>query len=454
MKYLVSPLAVVLSTPYALSWSPSMRSSFMGTPNFNAFPNSRASGLVMYDASPDQPLNAWSVLTRTEEWISQTLSDAQGNPYTRKEVSYVCETNAQGPLILSGIFRRLKEARLLGESHGEGEEERRLSDRKAYRPHTLRKTEVVVIPTNTAFSESFPLFDAFIEAINQARRNARDYITDDALEKNEVRLMQDDDDEEDEPRDWSVSVNCAHLHPKYGQLSSKQQLQQMKQEEEGQEVDLNYKEYMEKRQMARRSPYPTIVIEVRSTPPPDFTRSPPSSATYSQQKENSVTAKDIQRLEAIFGRSAHTSHPSKEMSPEQEEDAFYQAIGESIEQQFISVKNPFILSQEWISRNDPTVSETSAFTESDTGDVDAAYEFVAVNLAMLAEPSAASAVHYLVMPRFLSSAATSFEKFAREFEKIVTHLPDANVKLSTFHPEHIDRDRRSPFPILKMEWQR
>lgn len=409
--------------------------------------------MVMYDSSPDQPLNSWSVLTRTEEWISQTLSDAQGNPYTRKEVSYICENNSGSALILSGIFRRLKEARMLGEKHGEGEEDRRLSDRQAYRPHTLRKTEVVVIPSNTAFSESFPLFDAFIEAINQARRHARDYVTDDALDKNEDRLMQDDEDDDDDPREWSVSVNCAHLHPKYGQLTAKQELEQMKDEEENKEVDLNYKEYLEKRQMARRSPYPTIVIEVRSTPPPDFTRSPPSSAAYSQQEESNISAKDIQKLEALFGKSAHMAHPSNELSPEQEEDAFYRAIGESIEQQFISVKNPFVLSQEWIARNDPTVSETAAFTESDTGDVDAAYEFVALNLAMMAEPGAASKEHYLVMPRFLSAAATSFEKFAKEFEKIAAHLPDASVKLSTFHPEHIDKERRAPFPILKMEWQ-
>ena len=410
----------------------------------------------MYDDStPDQPLNSWSVLTRTEEWISQTLSDAHGNPYTRKEVSYVCENNAGSALILAGIFRRLKEARLLGEQHGESEEERRLGgDRNAYRPHTLRKTEVVVIPSNTAFSESFPLFDAFMEAINRARRNARDYVTNDALDKNEDRLMQDDDDDDDdEPREWSVSVNCAHLHPKYGQLSSKQELQQMKKDED--EVDLNYKEYMERRQLARRSPYPTIVIEVRATPPPDFTRSPPSSAALLQQQEESnvVTAKDIQKLEALFGKSAHMAHPSNEVSPEQEEDAFYRAIGESMEQQFVTVKNPFVLSQEWIARHDPTVRETAAFTESDTGDVDAAYEFVALNLAMMAEPGAASAEHYLVMPRFLSAAATSFEKFAQEFETIVAHLPDASVHLSTFHPEHIDRERRSPFPILKMEWQ-
>ena len=61
-----------------------------------------------------------------------------------------------------------------------------------------------------------------IEAINQARRNARDYVTDEALEKLDDALLlndqEDDQDEDDRPsRDWSVSVNLAHLHPNYGE---------------------------------------------------------------------------------------------------------------------------------------------------------------------------------------------------------------------------------------------
>ena len=75
-----------------------------------------------------QPLNAWSVLATTEEWISNTLqqatTNAGQNPYTRKEVSYVCETAAEQPMIVANIFRRLREARQLGQAHGEHEQER------------------------------------------------------------------------------------------------------------------------------------------------------------------------------------------------------------------------------------------------------------------------------------------------------------------------------------------
>ena len=42
----------------------------------------------------------------------------QDNPYARKEVSYVCETGDELCMVVGGIFRRVREARELGESHG------------------------------------------------------------------------------------------------------------------------------------------------------------------------------------------------------------------------------------------------------------------------------------------------------------------------------------------------
>jgi hypothetical protein len=93
--------------------------------------HSRANAaLVMYDSARDPPsseLNAWTVLATTERWISSTLAAAEtaaGNPYTRKEVSYVCDPHAHSAMVVAGIFRRLKEARELGETHGAAEEER------------------------------------------------------------------------------------------------------------------------------------------------------------------------------------------------------------------------------------------------------------------------------------------------------------------------------------------
>jgi hypothetical protein len=82
----------------------------------------------MYDSSRDPPsspeLNAWSVLASTERWISATLAEQKNgasnnmNPYTRKEVVYDCESFSDSPMIVASLFRRLKEARKSGETHG------------------------------------------------------------------------------------------------------------------------------------------------------------------------------------------------------------------------------------------------------------------------------------------------------------------------------------------------
>ena len=85
---------------------------------------------LYYDIQRDpQPSdNVWAILSNTERWISQTLADAQikgkkENPLSRKEVSYVCETSKDPAMILANIFRKVKEARQLGESHGQDQEE-------------------------------------------------------------------------------------------------------------------------------------------------------------------------------------------------------------------------------------------------------------------------------------------------------------------------------------------
>lgn len=70
--------------------------------------------------------NLWQVLTTTERWIASTLQNAagpNGNPISRKEVSYVCETSEDPAMILANIFRKLKEARQLGETHAQEQEE-------------------------------------------------------------------------------------------------------------------------------------------------------------------------------------------------------------------------------------------------------------------------------------------------------------------------------------------
>ena len=81
---------------------------------------------LFYDIQRDPPNDSvWSVLANTERWISSTLQDAQqgGNPLSRKEVSYVCETSQDPAMVLANIFRKVKEARQLGEAHAQEQEE-------------------------------------------------------------------------------------------------------------------------------------------------------------------------------------------------------------------------------------------------------------------------------------------------------------------------------------------
>ena len=256
-----------------------------------------------------------------------------------------------------------------------------------------------------------------------------------------------------------MSVNCAHLHPKFGEQTPEETLEEMKKEEEEGEIDLNLKAYKEKRLLARRSPYPTVVIEVRSTPPPDFSSQPLKQDTRPEER---VTSEDIQRLEALFGKSPTFDHPTKEKSYKEEEDDFYNAIGKASGIDEISLVTPMILAQNWIAQHDSLFDpNTSTFTATETKHVDEGYEFVFTNLAMQTSIFAErKEVHsgmrqYLVMSNFLSSSATSFEKFATEVAAITKSFPGiaGNVKVSTLHPEHVDVDKRAAVPVFVWTWK-
>ena len=439
--------------------------------------------MVMYDSSRDPPsspeLNSWHVLASTERWISATLADqassssasSSSNPYSRKEVSYACETFGDAPMIVASVFRRLREVRELGETHAkvqmelmeehEGEHcvrlyyyvigwllftvistllfthlvfrhsdnlppllTRRRAD-QGYEPKTLRQTQVVVIPGNLQFHQSFATFDNVLRTINEARRQARDYVT---------KTKSSDDD-------WSISINCAHMHPQFGQLTREQELEQLKNEPD--EVDLNYQEYQEKKMLARRSPYPTIVIEVRATPPMDFGESPPPSARASSETKG-VSSSDIRALEVLFGQSAHLR------DAKHQEDLFYDAI--PLAQ--VSAVTPLQAAQTWMVQHDADAINRAtqvAFTESPCEHVDAAHEFFFTNVAMMCENPARQ---YLVMPNFVPTSATSMEKFGAAACTILSVLPElaGKIQLETFHPEHVNPDKRSPMPVFVLEF--
>jgi hypothetical protein len=93
------------------------------------------------------------------------------------------------------------------------------------------------------------------------------------------------------------------------------------------------------------------------------------------------------------------------------------------------------------------------FTTTDCQYVDEAYEFVFNNIAM--QQFRNNVAQYLVYTNFVSSSATSFEKFARECVGLVDTMPSlrGKIELSTLHPEHIDESKRCPVPVLVMKWK-
>jgi len=459
-------------------------------------PTPNADGSASADSSgSDNSSNVWSVLANTERWISDTLDrsnkaanarrdaaaeaerlkkqkeqdekskmhfadekgeeeqssslpPAKDNPYVRKEVSYVCETGNELAVVVGGVFRRIREARELGESHGRGVEAR-LGDS---RPTTMRQTNVVVIPSCDELA-SFQTFDKLVQAINQARRASRDFV-----------LKKKDDD--DGSNDWVVSINCAHLHPQYGVATPKEELAALKHEEEEGEVDVNLQDYKKRRDEARRSPYPSVIVEVQSTPPPDFgarrdeaamkAAAADMEAAKKVDSDADVTSDDVKKLEALFGMSAAKKSSSAD-------DPFYDALGEAFGKKQIIAQTPLQQAQNWALQNDPAFNEqTSTFTKSDTRHVDAAYEYVFNNIAMLNAADNATSdspkrgqKNYVVLPNFLPTSATSFDRFAGQVSNILLQMPSMaeKVMLSTFHPEHVVASTASPVPILVITWK-
>ena len=133
--FLISPSWMGRTKTWTISSSDATCSSSTTT-NGHRTPTGRSSSIspsttrLYYEpAKSDHPYNVWNVLATTERWIQSTLAEANansrgtGNPWSRKEVSYVCETSTDLALILANIFRKLKEARQLGETHGQQQEE-------------------------------------------------------------------------------------------------------------------------------------------------------------------------------------------------------------------------------------------------------------------------------------------------------------------------------------------
>jgi len=118
----------------------------------------------------------------------------------------------------------------------------------------------------------------------------------------------------------------------------------------------------------------------------------------------------------------------------------------------------------WIVENDAKYeTHVSTFTSSDLQHADSAFEFVFVNLSLhkytpstsLQKPKLKIGPRsYLVLPKFASSSATSFEIFTNEVRNIIKTIDglDDRVSVTALHPDNIKKDKRSPHPVVVLQW--
>jgi len=423
-------------------------------------------------------LNAgfWHALSHTEQWISETLKEAtmsgKSNPYGRKELNYVCEMNDSILAAVAGIFRRFREAREIGERHSYAEEDMVRKD-PTHEKAELRQTQVVIVPFCGYFAD-FQSFDKTIQAINLARKNANDFITDVSIERMKFK-----------EEEWGVHISGACLHPSYGEQTAKDIMEQMEKEDKDGEIDLNKIEQLNRRNHARRSPYPTLIIEVQaSNPDADVTEFPtpgpynnvPMSDLDDDLSKRGVLEEIVRKLELIFAQSAAIDAHKGMLLDEKEKNAeikkeegvkksneedFFNRIGNIDGVEEVMMANPITATQQWVIQNDPLYNQQiSSFTSTDASHPDTAYEFVFSNLAMHRYTPGGETKNdinsrsYLILPRFVSSSATSLEKFVSNVNMIFQSIDGLTQKasISFMHPEHVDENKRSPVAVVILEW--
>lgn len=421
-------------------------------PHFSSSSSSSSSTQLMYgndpprDQSSEQKLKSgfWNALSHTEEWMSNTLKSSANNPLVRNEVSYECEMNPGILSCITGIFRRYREARQLGQRYERIQKEMAAED-PFYEIEPLRRTQVMILPFCEYF-DTFETFEEVIQAILSARQIALDLITDVAVEKLEREssgLMKE--------KDWDVKVSGASLHPDYSYATA----EEVKRMEGDGDMTEKQKQMLEKKNRARRSPYPTLIVEVKAEP---------ALTKKTIRFEGDGMDDIVKKLESIYAMSA-ALHKKSEST---QEDIFYNAIGaiDGIEE-FVTVDIAGNV-EEWIKKNDKRFDPNlSSFTSSNLRHADSAYEFVFTNIAMHKfdpvfsksksrkqieyKPGARS---YFILPKFVTSSATSFEKFADGIRGIVRSVAglEERIAVSVMHPEHVEAKNRSPAPVLVMQW--
>ena len=251
-----------------------------------------------------------------------------------------------------------------------------------------------------------------------------------------------------------MGISVSTLHPDYGNEKPHELYENKINEIKENNVEL--KKYIDSRNRARQSPYPSLILEVNSSPPIDFSSDVDSSTSDANDEENMITSNDVKNLENIFTRKSV-------LRDEVNSD-------DGVEE--LSTNQMFTLTRNWIENNDHSFDgDASLFTISDLTYVDTAYEFVFNNIAAHLETYwkqekkndiekiesgklTDGSCTYLILNKFVSKSATSLEKFSNEVENIISKIPTLSgiISLKTFHPEHVEDTKRSPTPVIALHW--
>ncbi|GMH73276.1 hypothetical protein TrST_g8053 [Triparma strigata] len=380
-----------------------------------------------YDSSsdPSSSLPHLSALTATEAWLSNAIPEG----HLRKEVKYTVEGTSCKTEVVARIFDSIKELTDAGEEHPT------TCNLTPIPPY--RSTLMLVCPS--VFS-SFEDFDQLIKTVMEVRRSSRSYNTQGVVEgmREMVNMELGEQREEDE---WRTSVNIAHLHPGFCDLDTETV------DSEGPYTDLSDEErqYQErlrlhklKKTMARQSPHPTVVVEVRSqkiSMGVDSTVAAAGKTEVEKVPEQTFSAADLKTLEASFSKSAN---PYKTPSPPSPEPS---SPSDAAASSLISAKSKAASFLELPSAIYREYSERS---------VEEAYSYIFKNLYhYLTGPMHVSSI-CIACPNFLTSSAHSFTNFGCDLNKLLKSV-NIPVHAETYHPEDVEEERRSPVGVIVLE---
>ena len=134
----------------------------------------------------------WKALDYTEKWVAENLSRSKKDYQTiKKEVAYDCELNLSTLGSIAGIFRRFKEANQLVERY-----KRSVIGVDLKKVKTWERTHVLIMPFCDLFGD-FESFLKILNAIEEARSNAKSLVTNGVIDKKMDAITGNTDE-----RDW------------------------------------------------------------------------------------------------------------------------------------------------------------------------------------------------------------------------------------------------------------